>query len=74
MMPLLTIESMTGTAALSLAAASALSPVSTAFTTLLIAVRSFDRVATLAARRLTVCFARFSADLILATGLGGLKK
>jgi hypothetical protein len=32
------------------------------------AVRMRERVAMLAARRLIVCLARFSADLILATG------
>src|SRR5262245_50673012 len=67
MMPLFTMESMTGAASLNLAAAAALSPDSTAASTLLTAVRNLDRAAMLRARRLTVWWARFSADLILAT-------
>ncbi len=54
MIPLLTIESMIGAAAFRFAAASSLLPASTAFVTLLIAVRSLERNAMLWARRLTV--------------------
>src|SRR5690349_19925201 len=71
MMPLFTMESMTGPAAFSLALASALSPVSMAFSTLLMAVRNLERRAMLWARRLMVWRARFSADLILATDVSG---
>src|SRR5512147_1113238 len=74
MMPLLTMESITGTATFRLAAASSLLPAVTALTTALMAVRSLERAATFWARRLTVWRARFSADLILATDLGTPKK
>src|SRR3954464_7235175 len=67
MIPLLTIESMIGDATLSFSVATALSPASTAFNTFLMALRNLDRAAILRARRLMVCSARFSADLILAT-------
>src|ERR1044072_1738633 len=67
MRPLFTAESMIGPAGFSFARAWSLSPAFTAFTTPLMAVRSLERPATLRARRLIVCLARFSADLILAT-------
>ena len=64
---LLTIESMTGVAALTLAEASSFLPALTAARAPLTAVRNLERVAMLLARRFTFCLARFSADLILAT-------
>src|SRR5262245_35307715 len=67
MMPLLTIVSMTGWASLNAAAALVLSPALIAVSTFLTDVRKRERAATLWARRLTDCLARFSADLMFAT-------
>ena len=66
-MPFVAIRSISGTTALKLAAAAYLSPAATALRTLRTELRTFERIATLCARRLIACRARFLADLIFAT-------
>jgi hypothetical protein len=66
MMPLRAIESMTGPAAFSAAAASSFLPARTASTTLRTALLTFERCATLRPRLATALRARFSADFVLA--------
>jgi hypothetical protein len=69
MMPLLTMESITGTAAMTAGFAMAASPDSSAVRAFLMAVRIFERSVMLCARRVTACLARLTADLMLAKGL-----
>src|SRR6187431_3265575 len=69
MMPLVTMVSITGCAALKAAVASSLLPAVIAARTFLMDVRRRERAATLCSRRLTACLARFSADLMFATDL-----
>src|SRR6188474_1607382 len=73
MMPLVTMVSITGCAALNAAVASSLLPAVIAASTFLMDVRRRERAATLCSRRLTACLARFSADLMFATDCGLLR-